>query len=77
MNLNDNSNTSCKNGVFFWGGEKMETHLTVELIIQRDDKIFMIKRKNTWYMDVYYAFIGGHVEHNESLKQAGIREAFL
>ena len=53
----------------------METHLTVELMIERDGKVFMVKRKNTGFMDGHYAFVGGHVEHNESLKQAGVREA--
>ncbi len=52
----------------------METCLTVEVIIQKDNKVCMIKRKNTGYMDGYYAFVGGHVEKGESLKQAGIRE---
>lgn len=54
--------------------KKMETCLTVELIIQRGRKVFMIRRQNTGYMDGYYAFVGGHVEKGESLKQAVIRE---
>ena len=53
----------------------METRLTVEVIIQRGDKVYMIRRQNTGYMDGYYAFVGGHIEQGESLKQAGIREA--
>ena len=55
----------------------METRLTVEVIIQRGDKVYMIRRQNTGYMDGYYAFVCGHVEQGESLKQAGIREAKL
>ncbi len=53
----------------------MNTYLTVELMIQRDNKVFMIRRHNTGYMDGYYAFVGGHVEKGESIKQAAIREA--
>lgn len=53
----------------------MNTYLTVELMIQREDKVFMIRRYNTGYMDGHYAFVGGHVEKGESVKQAVIREA--
>ena len=50
-------------------------HITVELLLIKDNKVLMIKRKNTGYMDGMYALVGGHVEINESFKDAMIREA--
>lgn len=55
--------------------EKYTTKVTVGLILIKEDKILLIKRKNTGYMDGMYAFVAGHVEKGESLKQSMIREA--
>lgn len=55
--------------------ERYTTKVTVGLILTRKDEILLIKRKNTGYMDGMYAFVAGHVEKGESLKQAMIREA--
>lgn len=55
--------------------ERYTTKLTVGLILIKEDKILLIKRKNTGYMDGMYAFVAGHVEKGESLKQAMIRES--
>ncbi len=45
------------------------------LILKKDDKILMLKRKNTGYEDGNYSFIAGHVEKNESFTTCAIREA--
>lgn len=55
--------------------EKFCSKLTVGLLLIQNNKILMMKRKNTGYMDGMYAFVAGHVEDGESLKQAMIREA--
>lgn len=55
--------------------ERYTTKVTVGLILIKENKILLIKRKNTGYMDGMYAFVAGHVEKGESLKQAMIREA--
>lgn len=55
--------------------ERKIFHLTVGLIIIKDNKKLLMKRCNTGYMDGMYSLVGGHVENNESLKNATIRES--
>lgn len=46
------------------------------VIILRKDNIFLLhRRKNTGWMDGYYGFIGGGIDGNETVIQAGVREA--
>ena len=40
----------------------------------KDDKILLIKRKNTGFMDGYYATPGGHVDPEETILRAAVRE---
>lgn len=47
--------------------------LTVDGIIQQDDKILLIKRKNPPFKDEY-ALPGGFVENNEVVEKAVVRE---
>ena len=54
--------------------ERKLFHLSVALIIIKDNKVLLMRRCNTGYMDGMYSLVGGHVEDNESLKQAVIRE---
>lgn len=54
--------------------EKYCVKITVGLILEKNGKILLIKRKNTGYMDGMYGFLAGHVEAGESLKQAMVRE---
>lgn len=54
--------------------EKYCVKITVGLILEKNGKILLIKRKNTGYMDGMYGFLAGHVEKGESLKQAMVRE---
>ena len=55
--------------------ERKLFHLTVSLIIFKDNKVLLMRRCNTKYMNGMYSLVGGHVEENESLKQAIIRES--
>lgn len=48
--------------------------VTVQLILEKDNEILFMKRKNTGYADGKYGLPGGHVEKNEEIKQAMIRE---
>lgn len=49
--------------------------VTVQLILEKDNKILLMKRKNTGYEDGKYCLPGGHVEANEEIRKAMIREA--
>ncbi len=53
---------------------KIECKVTVGLLLQKEDKVLLIKRKNTDYENGNYAFPCGHVEEHESLKRAMVRE---
>lgn len=47
---------------------------TVHLFVEREGKILLSMRKNTGYADGMYSLVGGHVESNETIKEALIRE---
>ncbi len=53
---------------------KIECKVTVGVMIKRKNKILLIKRMNTEYEEGKYAFPCGHVEEEESLKLAMVRE---
>lgn len=55
--------------------ERFNIICTVGLILLDGDKVLLMKRCNTGYMDGKYALVAGHLESGESLKQAMIREA--
>lgn len=48
----------------------------VYLILVKSNKVLLMRRFNTGYMDGYYSMIAGHLEGNETLQQAVSREAF-
>lgn len=56
--------------------ERFQMHATIGLLLIKDNKVLLMKRCNTGYMDGYYGMVAGHLEQNESLKQAIVREAF-
>ena len=45
------------------------------LVPVKDNKVLLLKRKNTGFHDGEYSFIAGHVEDRESFSEAIIREA--
>lgn len=49
--------------------------VTVMIVIPQDNKILLGKRKNTGFMDGFYALPGGRHDGGESLTHAVIREA--
>ncbi len=55
--------------------ERNRLPVSVQLILEKEDKILLMKRKNTGYEDGKYALPGGHVEANEEIRNAMIREA--
>jgi len=45
------------------------------VILRRENKVAMVKRKNTGYMDGYFGLPAGKVEYSEPYSQGAIREA--
>lgn len=54
--------------------ERYQCKMTVGLLLKKDNEVLLMKRKNTGFEDEMYELIGGHVERNESLKMAIVRE---
>ena len=48
----------------------------VYLILFKENKILLSRRSNTGWMDGKYSLISGHLDGNETVSQAMIREAF-
>lgn len=55
--------------------ERFKMIASVYMMFVRDGKILLLRRANTGYEDGNYGLVAGHVEDNESLTQAAIREA--
>lgn len=49
--------------------------VTAQIVLQKQNKILLIRRCNTGYEDGKYSLPGGHVEKGEEIKRAAIREA--
>ena len=55
--------------------ERFKIIPAVYLILTKDNKILLARRYNTGYFDGNYSFPAGHLDGNETLKQAMAREA--
>lgn len=55
--------------------ERYQVKFAVYLFLRRDNKILLLKRHNTGYMDGTYSLVSGHVEKGEPAELAMVREA--
>jgi mutator protein MutT len=55
--------------------ERFKIIPAVYLVLIKENKILLSRRYNTGYFDNYYSFPAGHLDGNETLKQAMVREA--
>ena len=54
--------------------ERFKVIPSVYLVLIKDNKILLSRRHNTGYFDGNYSFPAGHLDGNETLKQAMVRE---
>lgn len=55
--------------------ERFTQVVCADILLMNNDKILLMKRKNTGNDDGYYELPGGHLEANEDIFDAMIREA--
>jgi len=55
--------------------ERFKIIPAVYLVLMKDNKILLSRRYNTGYFDNYYSFPAGHLDGEETFKQAMVREA--
>jgi 8-oxo-dGTP diphosphatase len=49
--------------------------VTVHMFFLRDNRILLIRRYRTGYMDGHYSVPAGHLDGNETVRMAAVREA--
>jgi 8-oxo-dGTP pyrophosphatase MutT (NUDIX family) len=54
--------------------ERFKLIAAVYVLFVRDGMVLMLRRANTGYEDGNYGLVAGHVDGNETLKEAAIRE---
>ncbi len=55
--------------------ERFQLISAIFILLIKDGKIFLSKRKNTGWEDGNYSIVGGHIDGGETATQAAIREA--
>ena len=55
--------------------ERYKFICAVYLLLIKENQILLLKRANTGYEDGNYSLVAGHIDGNETIKQAMIREA--
>ncbi len=55
--------------------DRFKSIVAVYMILERDGKIFLMRRANTGYMDGMYGLPAGHHDGAEGLREATAREA--
>ncbi len=55
--------------------ERYKFICAVYLLLIKENQILLLKRANTGYEDGKYSLVSGHMDGNETIKQAMIRES--
>lgn len=55
--------------------EHFRPYVAVYVLFIKDDNILMLRRFNTGYKDGFYSLPSGHIDGNETLRAAAMREA--
>jgi len=55
--------------------EKFSMHVSANLHLLKDGKILLLRRCNTGWKDGEYGVVAGHVDGNETIAEAMVREA--
>jgi 8-oxo-dGTP pyrophosphatase MutT (NUDIX family) len=55
--------------------EHIKLPVAVHLFLKKNGKILLLRRYNTGYEDGNYSVIAGHIDGNENIYKAMIREA--
>lgn len=55
--------------------ERMKLPVSAQLFLIEDHKILLLRRYNTGYEDGRYSVVAGHIDGNETVAEAMIREA--
>jgi len=55
--------------------ERFKARVAVYLFLREDNKILLLQRAGSGFMDGYYGLPAGHVENDETVKEAMVREA--
>jgi 8-oxo-dGTP diphosphatase len=55
--------------------ERFRVRAAVYLILMKEDQVLLLRRYNTGWMDGHYSLIAGHLDGNEPITDAMIREA--
>lgn len=56
--------------------ERFKIKVAVYLLLIKDEKVLLSRRFNTGWMDGKYSLISGHLDGNETVSTAMIRESF-
>lgn len=55
--------------------ERHQPYTASYLILQKGDKVLLLKRKSTGFRDGKYGLVAGHVDEGENFREAMVREA--
>ena len=55
--------------------EDHRPHTASYLILQKQDEVLLMKRKDTGFKDGFYSLVSGHVDKGENFREAMVREA--